>query len=281
MSFDTIPGYVLFCTGLTGILLAGAPIAAALWLHRKKGAAASAFFWGCGLYLVLTLALGQTLSSIAALLPVANALWFAVAYSAVSVAAFNALARMAAFKWIMKDERSLPNAVIFGVGLGWVDALLLLGIDLIFTTAIGLAINRDPAAFAELGNEEMLSSLAAQLSGTAGGPLLASGAERLVGIGMQAALAVPAMVGAGRRRPAYSLGAFALETACLAVLVWLGEVVGSPLLSLAVRLVFTAAAVAFAVFSRGIWGEQDAPTTGASSGNVQTWNKPLARRPLK
>ena len=34
----SIPAFVLFCTGLTGILCAGLPIAAAVWLRRRRQA---------------------------------------------------------------------------------------------------------------------------------------------------------------------------------------------------------------------------------------------------
>ncbi|MBQ8611951.1 MAG: YhfC family intramembrane metalloprotease [Oscillospiraceae bacterium] len=276
----TIPGSVLFCTGLAGIACAALPVAAALRLHKKMGTAPAAFFWGCGAYLILPLMLGQTLSGLAGLLPFSGTLWFAVAYSALSVALLNLAARLAVFHWALKDDRSLPNAVQFGLGFGWTDALLLLAIDLIFTTALGLAINRDPAAFAALGNEEMLTALTAQLNGVKVGPMLASAAERLCAVVMQAALAVLMMVGVGRRRPLFTLAAFGLEAACLAALVWLGEITGSSLLSLAVRVVFTAAAVLLAMYSKKIWDETDAPITGASAGKTQTWNAPLRRRPL-
>lgn len=277
-AFTAIPGYILFCTGLAGIVCAALPAVIAYRLHKKTGAAVSAFFWGCGTYLILPLMLGQTLSSFVGILPFAGSLWFAVAYSALSLALLNAFARLGAFSWALKDDRSLPNALLFGIGLGWMDALLLLAIDLIFTTAVGLAINRDPAAFAALGNEELFVSLSEQLSTTAVGPLLLSAAERLVGVAMQAALAVLMMVGVGRRRGLYNLAAFALEAVCLAALVWLGETVGSPLLSLAVRLLFTAGAVWLALRSKKTWAETDAPITGASAGRVQTWNAPLRRR---
>ena len=274
-----IPNSVLFCAGLAGIACAVLPAAAALWLHKKKGATTSAFFWGCGMYLILTITLGSTLSSLLGLLPITDALWFTVLTSSL-LAVLNSISRFTAFHWAMKDDRSPENGLAFGAGLGWLDALLMLALELVFIAAIGTAYNRDPAAFAEFTADKNFAATIAQLQNVSAGTLLVNGAERLTAVAMQMALCFLAMTGTTRRRPLLSWAAFGLEAACLCLSTWLSALTQSALLSLAVRVVFTAAAVLLARYSKKIWEETDAPITGASAGKTQTWNAPLRRRPL-
>ena len=279
----SIPAFVLFCTGLTGILCAGLPIAAAVWLRRRRQAETSSFFWGCLFYVLFVLILQRTCQQLVGL--ETQPLWFVVVYNGLAAAVFCELGRLAAFGWVRKEQRTLPDALLCGVGFGWCDAFLLTGLEMLYTTALGLAINRDPALFAADANAEVYRTLAAQLQGTAPLDVLAGCVNQLLVTALQAALSVLVMTAAARGRKGWFAAAFGLHAAfgCLSALCAQLEV--SPVLQVLVPLALLAAGVLLARrAAQTAWADigpsgTQAAAPAAKAARVEVWNDRLPRRP--
>lgn len=272
-----IPGSVLFCTGLVGIACCAVPALAALLLYKKCGGNVSAFFLGCGMYLLFNVMLNSTVGAIVSMTSAAEKLWFVVLYSGLSAALMDGFGRIAAFRWALKRNLCPTNAMLYGLGFGWVDCVLLLGIDSIYSAAFGSAYNRDPAALEALGAPEMVAALTQQLKTTDIGQLLASGVDRLLAVVLQMALAQLMMTAIAKTKGGYTILAILLQHVCVCAIVWMDEITGSILLGLVIRLVFTAVAILLALRTKEYWEQTKKEEAAKLS---ETWNAPLPRRPL-
>ncbi len=270
-----IPGYILFAVGLVGILCCAAPALVALLLYKKRGGTASSFFWGSLMYIAFNVMLSYTLGSLVMLTPMADKLWFTVLFSGLSTALLDGFARLAAFRWMMKQSLSPINAMLFGLGYGWLDSLLLLGLDTIYIAAFGAAVNRDPAALDALGDPELVEAVTQQLLTIDLGQLAASCADRLLAVVMQMAFAQLMITAVAKRKGGYTILAFVVQHLCICAIVWVGEVTQNMLLSLAIRVVFAAVAVLLALHTKALWDEPEEEAPGLA----QTWNARLPRRP--
>ena len=270
-----IPGFVVFCTGLVGVVCCAAPPVAALLLYKKCGGNASAFFWGCGMYLIFNVMLAAPVNAVISVSPLAEALWFIVLYSGLSAAMMDGFGRIAAFRLGMKRNLMPINALLYGLGYGWIDCVLLLGLDSIYVAAIGAAYNRDPAALDALEQPEMIGALTQQLQTTDVGSLLAAGLDCLLTVVLQMTLAQMMMTAVAKRKGWYTVLAILLQHTCVCASVWVNEVTRSMPLCLAVRVVFIAAAVLLALRTRTYWEEKEEENAAPLA---EVWNAPLPRR---
>ena len=272
-----ISGFTLFCIGFVGIVCCAVPPIAALLLYKKCGGTAAAFFWGCGMYIMFNIVLSTPVGAILTMTPLAEQLWFTVLYSGLTAAMMDGFGRIAIFRWGLKNEQKPVNALLYGLGFSWVDCVVLLGIDSIFTAAFGATYNRDPAALDALGAPEMVAALTQQLQNTDIGNLLASCAARLLACVLQMALAQLMMTAVAKRKGWYTVLTIVLQHVCVCIVVWVGEVTQSMPLCLAVRVVFLAAAILLALRTKTLWEETE-PTAGAP--RSETGNTRLPRRSL-
>ena len=272
-----IPGSILFCTGFVGIACCAVPALAALLLYKKRGGRAAAFFWGCAMYLVFNTVLSYPVNSIIAMTPLAEQLWFTVLYSGLTAAMMDGFGRIAIFRWGLKNDLCPTNAMLYGLGFGWVDCVLLLGIDTVYAAAFGSAYNRDPAALDALGAPELVEGMKQQLLATDIGGLLASGADRLLAVVLQMALAQLMMTAVAKRKGWYTVLTVVLQHICVCAVVWVGEITESMPLCLAVRMVFTAVAVLLALHTKTLWEKKEPEADAPRS---ETWNTRLPRRSL-
>lgn len=274
-----ISGFLLFCIVLVGLVCAGGPILLAWGLRRRLGGALASFFWGCGVYLVFVLGLEQTSHTVMAYAPAAQSLWFTVLYSGMAAMLFEGLGRLSAFRWLMKEHHTGPDALLFGLGMGWIAALILLGADMLYTAALGFALNRDPAAFAGTEAAAAVQALALQLRATPAGEVLLAGLDRVLAVGLQMALAYLMMTSVACRRARWTFAAMGLQLTVSCASVLAGALIGGALIGAAVQLVGCMAGAGLMILARRDWREDD-PAQDAGGGTVITVNAPLPRRPL-
>ncbi len=276
-----IPISTLICTGLVGVLCAAGPIAAAFWLYRKKTAPVSAFLWGAGVYLLFGLALQRTFVDLIALTPLVGMKWFVVLYSALSTAGAVCCGLLICFAWVIKDDRTMPDALMAGVGYGWCEAFFLLGIDMLYTTAFGNAIRREPQLFAGEENAEVFEAMAQQLAQTDVVQLLLVGLAQLAAAAMVPAIAALVMTTVRWRRPIWFIIAFVMYFACAALCVLVGGSANAALLQAVIQLAFTALTT---LLARGaylsVWQDEEPPAPGTVGPATVTVNAPLKRRKL-
>ena len=138
MTQGIAPAPVLFdpvaATGLA--LAAGAcligPVVAALWWHRRTGAPFRALGMGALVFFV-----SQVILRLPWQIPLgrwvhAHSEWIVpfLLFSSLTAGLFEETGRWAGYKYLLKSERSRRTAVMFGLGHGAVEAILLAGLPL-------------------------------------------------------------------------------------------------------------------------------------------------------
>ncbi len=277
----TISAFLVFAAGLVGILCTGAPVAAAIWLYRSKKAAAGSFFWGAAAYMLFVLVLGGTCGDLLSLLEFTSALWFRVLYAGFSAALFTVLGLWCCCSLMLRESRTLEDALMAGVGFGWVDAFIMVGVEMLYTAALGAALRRDPEVFAADPNAEMYADMAAQLAAMDPWEVLAVGVSHLVTVTMVTGLAVLMMTAVARRTAGGVLLGTVLHFTSSALSAWLSGV----WLSLVLQILFAAAVCLLAHSAvRTHWQAQgpDSSVPGTAGSGVTTIkvNDRLPRRPL-
>ncbi len=274
-----IPVFAIISTGLVGFVCTLAPVLLALWLYRVKKGAGRSFFWGCGAYMVLVLGLQRTTSDLLALLPISQEPWFAVLYSGFTAAAITCFGLYICFCWLMKEQRTLPDALLAGLGYAWCDAFFMTGLDMLYASLLGNALRKSPELLITPETAEMYEAFAAQLTGTDPVEVLLIGLARPASTAMVAALAVLIMTAVTRRNIWPLLGAFGLHLVCAALCVWVYYTGSAALWQGVVQLVFTGLTVllAWAAGKELPSAQADIPL---SQPNAVTWNAPLKRRKM-
>jgi len=134
VSPDLVPFDPVTATGLAaaaGVCLIG-PILAALWWHRRTGAPLAAFGAGALVFLISQvilrlpwqIALGRWVQE--------HPKWliFFLLFSSLTAGLFEETGRWAGYRYLLRKERSLRIGVMFGLGHGALEAILLAGLPL-------------------------------------------------------------------------------------------------------------------------------------------------------
>lgn len=159
----------------------GGPVVLAWWWRRRSGAPWSAFGWGMLVFFVsqcvlrlpwqipLGIALAPRLRGSVAL----SAAWIFV--SALTAAVWEECGRWAGYKWLVKRERTFRVGVMYGLGHGGIEAILLAGLSLAGTLVVYVLLAAHvPLALPAEARAKLVAALSA-LGPTDG---LAVGAER-------------------------------------------------------------------------------------------------------
>ena len=179
LAFDPLV-FAAFCT--SAVLALFAPVVAAVWVRRATGAPWLALGWG-----VLTF----TVSQIVLRLPwqIALGVWlkddlqrspsllFAwVAFSAVTAALFEETGRYVAFRRFFTKEHSFRAGLMFGVGHGGIESILLVGLTIAGNAAIYFLLGHDVSLPL---TEDVRATIVRQLAPLTPGLALMGGVERL------------------------------------------------------------------------------------------------------
>lgn len=140
ISFASILG-MLFSFFIALVL----PIVLLILIRKKTKANITSFLVGCAVFVVFALVLEQILhSAVFALTGPAlteNLLLYAL-YGGLAAALFEETGRWLGMKYLMKDSLSKPNAFMYGIGHGGIEAILLVGItygnNLLYSILINL-----------------------------------------------------------------------------------------------------------------------------------------------
>lgn len=126
------------------IIAIGLPIALCLFLYKKKGAKLSAFLSGCVCFFIFTMVLEQTLHSVvlrAAGTALTGNIWLYALYGGLAAAVFEEAGRFIVMKHFMKKDLNRTNALMFGVGHGGIEAILLVGLTYFNNVMMTVSIN--------------------------------------------------------------------------------------------------------------------------------------------
>ena len=144
MELNTISGLAIAGVICSVVLSMGVPIALFIAGRVKLKARISSFFIGAGTFLLFAMLLEQQLHVLVIQFCGLNAQsrpWLYYVYAALAAAVFEETGRLIAMKFWMKKWLDFPNALMYGIGHGGVEAILLGGLSGISNLVSMLMIN--------------------------------------------------------------------------------------------------------------------------------------------
>lgn len=141
------------------IISVGLPIALCIIVWRKTRARISSFFIGAATFIVFALILEQILHTIVFKLSgtaISGNVWLYALYGGLAAGIFEETGRYLAMKLCMKKNLNKQNAIMYGVGHGGIEAILLVGLTFVSNLIISLMINSGqiPALLAMSGVDD-------------------------------------------------------------------------------------------------------------------------------
>ena len=126
------------------VVSVGLPIALGIIVYKKTHAKVSSCFIGAGIFVVFALILEQILHVIVLAIMdpdfQSKTVLFGL-YAALAAGLFEETGRLVAMKFFMKKNLDKGNALMYGVGHGGVEAILLVGLTYVNNIAIAIMIN--------------------------------------------------------------------------------------------------------------------------------------------
>lgn len=120
------------------------PLGIMLYLLIKRKAKISSFFIGCGVFLVFAFILESIFHSIVSNLTgdfIRQNLFITAIYGGLCAALFEETGRFIAMKRFMKNKLTSDNALMYGVGHGGIEAMIIVGLTEVTNIAISSMIN--------------------------------------------------------------------------------------------------------------------------------------------
>lgn len=175
----------------------GLPIGLFVYLWRKKKAAFFCFGTGLLIFLIFALMLESMVHSMVFQATgdlITGNLFLYALYGALMAAAFEETGRYLGMKFFMRDYLTKENALMYGVGHGGMEAMVLLGITSINNLANAMMINDGSMTGVLVGLDEATRQTALQsltvLWETPASLFFAAGFERIVAMLLQIALSI-------------------------------------------------------------------------------------------
>ena len=144
MELQTISTVSIIGTICSILLSIGFPIVLMVIGKKKFGAKISSFFIGAGTFIVFALILEQLMHTLVIVKLGLNAQsneWLYYIYAAAAAAVFEETGRIVAMKYIMKKQFDFPNAFMYGIGHGGIEAIIIGGIANIASLYTMIMIN--------------------------------------------------------------------------------------------------------------------------------------------
>lgn len=126
------------------IVSVGLPVVLCILVWRKTRARISSFFIGAATFIVFALILEQILHIVvikATGTALTGNIWLYALYGGLAAGIFEETGRYLAMKLCMKKNLNKQNAIMYGVGHGGIEAILLVGMSSISNLIIAVMIN--------------------------------------------------------------------------------------------------------------------------------------------
>lgn len=193
----TVSNQTIAALVTSGILSIIIPIIAAVVYKKKnKDVHISSFFVGCGTFILFALVL-ESLMHLVMLPIVTNSTALYVIYGALAAGVFEETGRFAAYKTIMKKRTAPKESVMYGLGHGGIEAIILIGVNYLTFAALAVMINSSGfdavIALTTGGDPEIAEVAQAQLEGIMSmtlGASIVSVFERIVAMTFHTAASV-------------------------------------------------------------------------------------------
>lgn len=197
-SFSTI--IFLAATGLLSVAIP--VICAIIFKSRVKTAHVSALFVGAAAFFVFALVLEQLLHAVMIPLVSKSDITFVI-YGALAAGIFEETGRFAAFKTLLKKQNRPESAVMYGIGHGGCEAVMILGMSALSGAVIAITVNSvgidEMIKLASAGRPELEETARLQIEAYAGfglSNMLLSLYERAMAMALHISLSVLVFEGA-------------------------------------------------------------------------------------
>lgn len=180
--------------GFSFLVAVGVPVALCIVMKVKGKAKLSSCWIGAGTFVVFVLVLEQLFHVVvlqATGTLITGNIWLYALYGGLAAGLFEETGRYLAMRFLMKKNLNRQNALMYGVGHGGIEAILLVGLAEISNIAVSLFINSGQAdtLFASLGGvDESVQASLAQLWELPSYQFYMAGVERIIAITLQIAL---------------------------------------------------------------------------------------------
>ena len=196
------------------IVSVGLPIALCIIVYKKTKARISCFFIGAATFVVFALILEQILHTIVLAVSgtaLTGNIWLYALYGGLAAGVFEETGRYLAMKLCMKKNLSKQNAIMYGVGHGGIEAILLAGISCVNNLVIAMMINggQAPILLSVGGvNDATYQQVLAQLMAVSTTPswqFYMIGLERISAIVFHISASYLVYLAVSRKKPLYYL----------------------------------------------------------------------------
>ncbi len=256
MTLQTVSMASILGMFFTLLISIGLPIALLITVRKKWKGEIYCFLLGACVFFVAAMVLEQ-LMHVAVLGLTGNLLtnniWLYALYGGLAAAIFEETGRLVAMKRFMRKRLTTENALMYGVGHGGFEAILIVGLSYISNIMVAILINTGSmnntiSAMDEASGTAMIESLSA-LWTTPAQMFYLAGVERICAITLQIALSVLMYCGVRYEKLMFAGMAYAAH-----FLVDFGTVLLSSLAGVLItEIVLVAATAAVVVFTYMIW----------------------------
>ena len=193
--------------GVSLILSVGLPIFLLIYWKKRTGAKVTTALVGALTFVVFVFGLENALHQVCiyqdngfSRFLNANP-WAYMLYGGLAAGIFEETGRLLAFKWVLKKRNQTPTSVMYGIGHGGIEAILIGGMGAVSNLAFALSLNATgaDALVASAGaNSAQVAAAVETFRNTSAGMFLVSGVERVIAIGLHIALSVLVFLAAKR-----------------------------------------------------------------------------------
>lgn len=144
MEWGTISGASMMGMVVSLIISVVLPVVLLILVYKKAKANILPFFIGCGVFVVFALILEQIMHTVVlgvtGTLLTGNVILYGL-YGGLAAALFEETGRWVAMKFLMKKNLNRQNAIMYGVGHGGIEAMLLVGLTYVSNLLTSVMIN--------------------------------------------------------------------------------------------------------------------------------------------
>lgn len=196
MTFQPIPAGNLagmIFTAAVSMLLPIVLWVAACWKLKEKP---NSILLGCAAFVIFALILENTLHSIVLnnIPAVQENPWLYFAYGSLAAALFEETGRFLAMKYFMKDRLNEKNALLYGLGHGGIEAILVIGLTYVNNLAVAVTIQSGQMESALAGMDaaavEQAVESVSRLWTLPSYQFFMAGVERILAMGLHVALSM-------------------------------------------------------------------------------------------
>lgn len=249
----TVPALSIAAMAVSMAVCVGLPVGLCIYMKKVGKASLKSFFLGCGIFVVFALILEQILHLVVGAIAGAffsrHLLAFAV-YGGLAAGLFEETGRYVAMKFFMKGRLTKQEAVMYGVGHGGIEAILLGGMGCLSNLLTSVMINSGSLEKLLPAGDANVQAVLSQLTELPSWQFLLAGMERCSAVVLHIVLSYLVYLGVRNKKIQFYFLAVAIHFAVDAGVVYAAGHVPVLALELGLMAVVLAMAAVYVGYSR-------------------------------